>query len=694
MAKTFLESTTFYHNFQAYSVENMQKSLEAERAKAFAGIKQADEMLEDLDIDQETAERIKGQKTACRTTLMANQLHRKLLEKYPDEFPALYSVMERSADENVKMEFKETLAPESEIVTEAQDILEKDEQLELACELDDGNRFSVAVERYDQAGEDEPQLKARIHFTDQAIDELNESRLKQILEFCEKHGFSVYDIDLPMKDGVIDLDEKLAVLTRQILEDRQAQAAQNEFTPAEEVMDEDMNIINPVIDEISIDSPEILQKNTKKETAKAKSLKNVCDSLREYLEKDLHKTRNLSYFEHTKMVGGKSMVVFSLYDKPNPDNEKQDGLKDKNGVYVPTYTARLYVSQDAVTGKFTFGYSMPNGKAMSNDLAGDFIGLIKDTGATHINFSGLANADKGVWMMACAEKGIVPIGISLNMAKVKAMVDAATKKLPTEQLILFKRRLADQVIENAQKKKPDAENYGLSKSEMDYLSSLRDAYEFENFRLAYEASDRGLYAKTNAMITEGGRNNKEGAAITFGAMQNLRTVFDIYNNHQHQTFGAFLEGDDYHAKALTAEERQKLGAIPGNKRMLDLDTNDFALIYDTLLPRHIENAKQDILNAIIRETKRKGAKRADNVVLAADLFPKYKGAVTKINTILVRDRGLDSLTLPTEHSGLDFERPANLVPENTPTQTAAPTNTAQNTPNEAAVAQRAGQNTR
>jgi hypothetical protein len=269
--------------------------------------------------------------------------------------------------------------------------------------------------------------------------------------------------------------------------------------------------------------------------------------------------------------------------------------------------------------------------------------------------------------MACAEKGIVPIGISLNTAKAKAMVEAARKKLTTEEFIEFKYRLADQMIENAQEKCKDKNDktYGLSKSERDFIGGLRTARNFENFRQAYED---GLYGRVLDQIDIGSKDSEKGAAITFGSMKALRSVFDIYFNHHEESFGQRLEDI---RETLSSEEYEKLRAISPSKKLGDLSPADFVLIYDTLLPRHIENAEKDVLQAYARELKRK-PQRADGVVLSSDLFPRYKGAVNEINITLSRS-GIDTLTLPLEHKGLEFARPANFneqVNANTRTNTA------------------------
>ena len=242
------------------------------------------------------------------------------------------------------------------------------------------------------------------------------------------------------------------------------------------------------------------------------------------------------------------------------------------------------------------------------------------------------------------------------------MVEAARKKLTAEEFIVFKCRLADQMIENAQNKCKDKSDttFGLSKSERDFISGLKTARNFENFRQAY---DDGLFNRVTDQIDKSSKDAEKGAATTFGSMKALRTVFDMYFGHQEETFAERLSG-------LTPEEREALKSIPPSKKMGDLNTSDFVLIYDTILERHINDAEKDIYQAFAREIKRR-PQRADAVVLSSDLYPRAKGAVNEINIMLSRN-GIDTLTLPLEHKGLEYTRPAEL---NQPAQPApAPVN--------------------
>lgn len=653
MADNYLEVNRVNHNFEEYSFENVSEEL----------VKAGDE---------------EG---------------KSLLENYPDSFPFLYAVKSRHLDEDARFRFYETDAPARQIVTEAHDVLPRDKELCLECDLENAGKFSIRVQPFDQAGEDRSQLQARIDFPDTTLEDLNADRLKRILEFCEKHGLPVWQMSVPYKDGKIDVDEKLATLTQEFMNQRQKDSAQNAAMGADQPEEEQIGTILARMAE----TPRSVTKSASR-PKKPKTLDGVYDDMTELLEKDLHRTKGLSYFVHSRHMSGRKTYEFSIYERPDRNNEKDDGRRDKDDIPRATYQYRLYISQDSQSGQFYFGFATPGGKKIDDAMAGDLIGIIKKTGATHIDFSNIHNLEKGVWLTACAEKGIIPIGISINTAKAKSMVEAAKKKLTNEELIVFKRNLAEQMIENAAEKSKGKGDklLGLSKSEWGYIESLRAGYDFENFRQAYE-DDNGLYAAVIDQIDKGSRDEREGAATTFGGMQTLRTVFDIYKQYQKQTFGEYISappavGD----MALTAEERQKLSIIPAEKRMTDLTTSDFMLIYNTLLPRHIENSKKRIVQALEREDARKGPKRASNVVLSSDLFPKVKGALNEINIILTRNMGVEALTLPNEHKGLEFLRvdpPKPAEQTQTNNDNSKPANTANPAEKvlDQAVAQRVGE---
>lgn len=666
MVKSYIQTNTVNHNFNQYRYGDVLRELNAEHDRNRLQLSSYLYMLEP-DVNSSSTISDEARRQYEKEINLHNQRMREivadkeLLARYPQEFPVLYAILRNDEEGAASFEMREVLAEEGDIVTEAEDVLPKEEQLELFCSLEGAGSFGIIVEPYDKAGEDSRQLRAKISFSQKAIDDLNQSRLNQILEFCEKRGLSVYDIDLPYKDGMIDVDEKLASLTRKFLEDRQQQDVANPGPNPNSDKVEEYVVLDGAVKDINLNTLPAPGKAAKK----LKTFEDVQKDMLELIETDLKKSRGLSFFEHWHNIDGRKTVVFSLYDKPNRDNEDLDGLPDKNKNHVPTYSYRLYASQDPKTGRFVFGYATPGGKKIDDVMAGDLIGVIKKTGVTHINFSNLPNAEKMVWLLACAEKGITPIGISIAVSKAKSMVEAARKKLTDEEFALFKLNLSTQMLENAEKKNPTAERFGLTKSEHDYIMSLKDAYEFENFRVAFNA-EGGLYDKVDWKIKEAGNDRNTGAATSLGAMHTLRAVFDIYFNHPNETLGARLDNLKEN-NLITAEERAALSAISANTKLVNLTTDNFKLMYDVLLPGQIQKTKNEIEEILKSEIGNK-VRRAPNVVIQSDLFPKAKGAVNGINNIL-RQHGLDSLELPLEHSGLYYaDKNQRSEPENTPVQ--------------------------
>ncbi len=667
MAESYLETGAIAHNFESYGFSNVLAGLDRELEDKRRHV------LEFLDVADADTEVDEAEFRRCQEELSALRADKDLLRRYPQEFPVLYAVRQRETEDNVRFSMREVPAVRPEIVTEDKDVLPRSTRLELVCDLEDAGEFTISAEQYDRAGEDMPQMRAKIGFAQKTLDDLNAERLKRILEFCEKHGLPMHELSFPMKDGQIDVDEKLASLTQQLMENSLQENVGNPGPESDCENPEEFALLETVVHDV-----EQAPRGQKPKAKKPYTIDKAYEDMVDMLEKDLHKTRGLSYFVHRNRVDGLRTMVFSIYDKPNKDNEKNDGLKDKNGNYVPTYSYRLYVSQ-AKDGHFVFGYATPGGKKIDDAMAGDFVGLIKKTGATHIRFSNVHNLEKGVWLVACAEKGIVPIGISINMSKAKKMVESARGKLSDEEFITFKRNLAAQMLENAKDKK-------LDKSELTYIQTLTAAYDFEAFRVASD----DLIERVNADIAKAAQNEENGAALAMGAMHTLRSVFDLYFKHNDQTVGERLQ-DMLKQDMITPEEREALNALPQSIKLSEMTPAHFITVYEALLPRQIEKNNKDILQAFSREFKNK-VRRAPGVVLTADLFPKAKGAVAGIN-ILLRQSGIDALTLPLEHNGLYYADPnqrENATPENTrqatPTQkepAKAPTPEARNEPAQA-----------
>lgn len=585
MARTYLTFKTLNHRFEEMSYDNVMRALEDKKAEA--------------DID--------------------------LLKKYPESFPKLYSIRENiSEDDHLHVQMREVEVTRADIVPEAKDVEDKTKGLELAFETEDGSKFAIAVELFDKAGEDKPQLRARLNFDEETLSKLDDVRFKRILEFCEKNGISVYDIDLPEEGSDFSLDDKLLELTKKFLADRR----EEDLKAPEEIRELETAV--PEHEVISIPEP-------KKKAKKPKTLESLREDMLNFLENDIHKTRGLTYFEHHR----NGMLEFSLYDKPNRDNEKMDGLEDKNGFHVPTYAYRLYIGQDQKSGKFRFAYATPGGKKMDDVMAGDFLGVIKGTGITHLNFKNIPNQDKGVWLVACAEKGIVPVGISLNIAKMNMMKEKARGKLGQEEFILFEKRLAEQYRDNAALK-----GKKLERSEENMLASVEEVYKFENFRKGYS----NIYLKFIDKIEEGSQDRDYGAATTIGAGYALGALFEIYKKHP--------DLEDFVSKNPDLKESVAATGISLKKSKYDITPQEWEKLYDAFIPIHIEKAKKEIKAELAREEKRKY--RRNPLVVIDGLVKDVKGSLSGFNAYL-QENGVDKLTLPT-----DYKNPAcdaYIIPE-------------------------------
>ena len=399
-----------------------------------------------------------------------------LCEKYSDQFAALFKVKDEAFldDEDglsLSMVFEESEYHRPDVEIDKHDTVPP-KQLKLTCTIDDsktGESTSFSLSALptipNTADEKEPQrLRGEISFTEEALKNLNEEKFKQIMDFCNTHGFSTFGLTLPMRGGEIDVDEKLA----ELLKKYQEQQKQDEVPSTKPSEDKDINegfnkedfisLLDEAAEEEKVSeteatlAPATEEKPTAKpSSAKHMSLDDMLKNVRAFIEKDLYKLPNLSYWEHHKIIDGRDAYVFSIYDTENAENYHNDGQKTKDGQYKTTASCRLMVSQDR-NGKFFFGYSTPSNTPIKQDLATDFLGEIKKANITHLNFTNIPKRDKMTFMIACAENGIIPKNLSFSKSKVEKMLQSAQTKLTTEAYTSFIEDLMDQWEEETAKK--------------------------------------------------------------------------------------------------------------------------------------------------------------------------------------------------------------------------------------------------
>lgn len=651
MAQSFLEVANIYHDYDGYSLDNVRTNIEEMRK------------------NEETAEE-------------AAKLQ-SLYKKYPEQLCALLRIkdlaaVDTDAGESLSMSFNEPEYIRPEVDTEKHDTVLPETQLELECTFEDGTRFGLSAlpALPKSADENEPSLlKGQIRFSEDTLKSLNEEKFKRIVEFCERYGFSTFGLNVPTYGGEIDVDEKLADLLAKYQETRTLNVETKDIVkPSEDENSEEgfrkedfIPLYDEETEEKAHDGEPALKKNM--------TLSDMVNTMRSFVEKDLQKRKNLSYWEHTRKIDGRRAYVFSIYDTENPKNWREDGRKQKDGSYKQTASFRLFVSQDK-SGKFFFGYDTPNGSKMNDSIAGDFIGEIKKTGITHLNFSNIPNQDKVTWLVACAEKGIVPTGLSLKQEKVQMMLEKAQKKLSTAEYATFVERLMDQWEENAAQKGTPleiSEQEYIRKCRNDAVHKREDQYtllktaefekKFKNFRDAYDAAD-GLLPKVNGLIVSAGNNPRRGGATAVAAMNTLLRTLDIVYGLETDKTNALdvslgerldqlmnnpLKDEDVTLPRITDVERRALLPLAG-KQIKDLTKEDYMKIYDLLYKRQLKQTERLIIDNI-KDNLKTNTKVAPHLLTEQLAWNPANNAVKQMNEPLRRMKA-DLLTLPERHGGL------------------------------------------
>ncbi len=644
------------------------------------------------------------------------------LSKYPDEFSALYAIADKAKGtqidgKTVHMNFDEDEYHRPAIVPESDDLKDPEKQVVLKCDLGDGLKFSLSAmkspdERADKEEGEMPKMMGQISFDDETVKNLNAERLNRIFEFCSKYGFSTFGLKPAMNGDEIDIDASLQDLLEKYNETQKKLQEEEAYTlvpkPSEDENDpsgmreEDFHML------ASADAPS--EEETKEPQAepsetmalpenpsyaagskggvplkkKELTVDDVAENIRTFLRKDLHKREGLSYWEHSRIIDGRQTYVFSIYPTEDSTNWDKDGRK-KDDKYVATFAARLYVSQDK-NGKFYFGYATPDGKQFDSTLAKQFMGEIKKTGVTHINLQNVPACDQDTLMFAAASRGIVPTGVNITSAKAKEILEKIGK-LTAEEQATFKRRLANQMLENAKNSHKDAlpPQYGLPDSEFDFIQDLREKAEddasniaalpmkrkFKNFKDAVEdKGPEGLYTKMKKTAEKGKADREKGAATICGAAHAFNAVFDLYFKHFDETLGQRI-APMIESGEITKQEAIKLAPL-SSKVLGQMDSKDFALIYDVLLPRKIQQTEADILEAYrLRYAENSTDTRPPANILQQDIFPKAKDALAEVNARLKRD-SIPELYIPFENKVMSYAVPEYLRPKKKKDETSKP----------------------
>ena len=242
----------------------------------------------------------------------------------------------------------------------------------------------------------------------------------------------------------------------------------------------------------------------------------------EMSENDLGRQDEKSYFRRKH----NSWNVYVFYDKDVKYNKPVE--QDKKGNIQYNYAFKMYFKADE-NGVLHLSYRTPNGRKVDPVYTDAIAGKLKDLNITHFRIpKGWRADDVGTWRKSLAEKGIVPTGISLNRAKVEAMLKAAKEKLSDEAYNTYKYRLGLQMERyNREKgKHPDP-------SEQSYIDGLIASRRYGAFIRGYNEvlkseMRKNFRSPTDPYDPAGGPNSAEVKIANF---RSLRRLYDIYKEN-------------------------------------------------------------------------------------------------------------------------------------------------------------------
>ncbi len=653
------------------------------------------------------------QKKLVNTT-QENRHQNSLLNRYGDAYSYLYqikSLTDKYADDvKCSLEEIEQINPAGIIAQEqyfemSANPNSESKQLALNVQLSSGERFALTMPPYDKPGEDKKQVKAQLSFGDKALQELNVDKLARIMEFCEMHGLSTFQMDIPYSfDGSIDFDGKMKAMLQQVqnnaridmvanneaeLKSIEANTKELQLQNGNEELPEDVYADIPYDNEIllSVSEPEIIREanavapisssqqvsapvaSTRAKPVKSKKTQaDAEECLEKFIENGLRKEKNQSYFKRKSGLFGKGWTEYVIYEKPDKDNMKKDGKRNDKGEPQFTYSAKIFVKND--NGKFRFAYRTPHKKKIDDSIVNGMVGQMKDLGITHVSFpDGLQDSEKKLWRIALAENGIVPKGMGLDRSKAEAMLKAAKEKLSTEAYRKFRYRLAIQMDKDNKKK-----GKVVSTSEQNYIDSLINSQKYLAFTEGYGEK---LKSVLRDKLDKADVNHEDGAIEKTAAYMAMRRLFDAY----HETVNSVNILDSH---ILTATEKQNMRNAGLIGPVSEMNETQLETLYEILYENSKVEAKKEIDNALmdakaVGGRTAKGAVRADNIILT-EVFNGARNRFEKVNEIL-KSLGADELDFPKAFGRLHYdnfyvEHPEFLVrqPTNTPP---APTN---NTP--------------
>lgn len=550
---------------------DIKKKLEKESQEAAAIIErnniEAQRLSEELKSSPEKKSEIIEKLSAIKknNALLSTKIKTKnnAFEKNPEAYTNLYNLRERMSarqkDDKIKM------------------TIDKNNELLLVVDKMQPSPFSFVIK------------DGKLTFSNNDISKDQVKELMNSLELAGIKNFKFPDeLDAKLKETISAAQQEIKAEKAQNAQ--QLSVPQNVISPEYNLNNQDVSPL-PTLPQI-----ELAPRTPAKKPAPAQKTKisyaEACRRMREdILTTGMAKRSGLSFFEQ-EVDGWNIWVVF---DNENPNNMDQDGSIDDKGNIKVSHSG-VFCLRETEDGGYEAGYSMPGNKKVDDNTADRLVGLMKAAGYTHIKFSGLSDADKGVFRTMCAAYGVIPRGIGFNEHQAADMVKKAEDKLSEEDAQLFKWRLAQQMRKNAEGGDKGAD---ISKHRTyGYIKELEGNYNFKPFRNAYDGGFKPLMEKE---IRGGKAENVIGAATTIsrifdayrgGEVDDPEVRMDYVMNPKNNFFS------EEEVSAIRAKFAEKGLEFNHETQMRNLSTAQLTAIYEALLPKEIKKAGEAVKEEI------------------------------------------------------------------------------------------------
>lgn len=501
-------------------------------------------------------------------------------------------------------------------------------------------------------------------------DGLDAAKMKEIFAYLEHRGLGhLVNLDeIKIENADKKTEEMFEQVKDQVQEEINAAGNQETFVTSEGV-DKDELDENPANTQPPEPEPEPAQEQEQeqaKETPAPKKEKNkdaeqerkaAIKSLRKWLDKN--KRFGLTYFEDYS----EGYMVFSSFEKENPENPEKDGLIDKNGDIKVRNEFKIYVRTNPKSGNLEVSFSVPAGKILADFQAERILEAHQDAGKTHVKFGRIDDASESSIRIACGKTMIVPVGLKLSKTKIEKMISSAEEKngKNNPKVTRYKYELAQQHARNLIKTKGldwrDKKNQ--NDSECRCIRHMIGNYKFAPFRDLWEDFD--LRGTVEGEISKNDRDNpingKDGASGTIGAVMAVSALYRVYAEASKDDFSVKDLLSDKCTKLSLSEKEKFAKLIPAEGMNVDVRNMDptlFIELYNIMKVTQTAKAKKDIDEEFVTiQANRSDTGESKEQRAIKRYMVNAQKKLKNVNEEL-KDVGLDPIFLPeigeTEHN--------------------------------------------